>query len=504
MFSTVRTNVNALRANMYLNQTGLELSNSLARLSSGRRINSAADDAAGMFIADGLRSESSAMSQGVRNANDAIGVLNIIDKAIDEQIKLLDVMKQKAIHSAQDSQSNSTRAALQAEVLSLVDRLDSIAYGTRYNGKSLLTGGFANQEFQVGTKSHDSVVASIGPTVSQKLGNTFFSTGAVVTAASVANLKFVGLSGGRSATLAPVIISTSAGTGLGALAKSINAHADALGGVRASYSVIVSGSNSIVAGQLTNFTINGVNLGSLNIGQGDKNGSLAHAINSTTADTGIEASVDVSGKMTLRSVDGRGIAITNNNSAVTGLANDGGAAGAGSVTSYGRLTLARQGANDIILSAAGTGLNDLGLADTQRSVAGISLSGIRAELTSTQADAAGLFANDQIMIELNKKGRPGVLTLKGSMAMMDIIDTALVNLDRIRASTGAASKALSVTKSYLQSSIVETKAAESQIRDVDFAAESSTFQRNSVLAQSGNYALSQANSLAKLVTKLFN
>jgi flagellin len=501
MFSRINTNIDALRANMHLTQTGIALSKSLERLSSGRRINSAADDAAGMFIADGLRSQSSSMVQGVRNANDAIGVLNIIDKAIDEQIKLLDTMKQKAIQSAQDSQSKLTRQALQAEVVSLVDRLDSIAFGTKFNGASLLTGGFANKEFQVGSQSHESVIASVGPTISQKLGNTFFTTGALITANANVSLTFEDVDGSRDVTMEQVIISNSAGTGIGALASVINAHSDALGGVRASWKVVTTGgvagnnpaTDSVAAGTLTDFTINGINIGSINVEINDKNGSLVSSINSRTSDTGVEASIDVAGTLTLRSVDGRGIVLGGNNTAITGIAG-------ANESNFGRLTLTRNGAHDIKL-AANASRTSIGF-DT-RAIAGISLSGMRAELTSAQADAAGIFANSQIAFQLDAKGRPGVLTLDGSMAMMDIIDTALTHLDRIRASVGAAAEGLLVTQNYLQSSIVETKSAESQIRDVDFASESAVFQKTNVLAQSGNYALTQANALAQLVTRLF-
>jgi len=491
MFSRINTNIDSLRANMHLQRTGADLSRSLQRLGSGARINSAADDAAGMFIADGLRSQHSSMSQGVKNANDAIGVLNIIDKAIDEQIKLLDLMKQKAIQSAQASQSGATREALQREVSSLVDRLDGIAFGTRFNGASLLSGSYSNKEFQVGVKSHESISTSVGATNSLKLGSTLFTTGNYVRGNSVVDdLVFVGVRN-RDVTLESVVISTSAGTGLGQLAKIINSNSDALGGVRAHAKVITTGERSITAGGggLTNFTINGTNIGTFNnLKDNDSDGSLVNAINSATGSTGVEASISVDGKLTLRSTDGRGIVLTNNTAAVTGIDN---------ISNYGRISLVREGANDIIMRGGnGAGLNN-------RSTAHITLSGIQKKLTQAQAAAAGLSPNTVIHTQNVNGVSPGLLTLGGSMTMMDVIDTALAHLDKIRAGVGSANKGFEVVKNYMQSAIVETKAAESQIRDVDFAAESAFFQRKSVLAQSGNYALVQANGLSQLVTKLF-
>jgi flagellin len=445
---------------------------------------------AGMFIADGLRSQHSSMSQGVKNANDAIGVLNIIDKAIDEQIKLLDLMKQKAIQSAQASQSGATREALQREVSSLVDRLDGIAFGTRFNGASLLSGSYSNKEFQVGVKSHESISTSVGATNSLKLGSTLFTTGNYVEKSGIVNdLEFVGVRN-RDVTLESVVISTSAGTGLGQLAKIINSNSDALGGVRAHAKVITTGTNSVSSGTaLTNFTINGTNIGSFsNLKDNDADGSLVNAINSATGSTGVEASISVDGKLTLRSTDGRGIVLTNNTAAVTGINN---------ISNYGRISLVREGANDIIMKGGDVaGLNI-------RSTAHITLSGIQKKLTQAQAAAAGLSPNKVIDAQNVNGVSPGLLTLGGSMTMMDVIDTALAHLDKIRAGVGSANKGFEVVKNYMQSAIVETKAAESQIRDVDFAAESAFFQRKSVLAQSGNYALVQANGLSQLVTKLF-
>ncbi|RAX54832.1 flagellin B, partial [Helicobacter monodelphidis] len=115
---------------------------SLERLSSGLRINKAADDASGMAIADSLRSQANSLGQAMRNTNDGIGIIQIADKAMDEQVKILDTIKTKAVQAAQDGQTTKTRTAIQADINRLIDSLDNIANTTSYNGLTLLAGSY--------------------------------------------------------------------------------------------------------------------------------------------------------------------------------------------------------------------------------------------------------------------------------------------------------------------------------------------------------------------------
>ena len=116
----INTNISALTAHTIGVQNNRSLHNSLEKLSSGLRLNKAADDASGMAIADSLRSQSEGLGQAVRNANDAIGIIQVADKAMDEQLKILDTIKTKAIQAAQDGQSNETRKALQSDIIRLL------------------------------------------------------------------------------------------------------------------------------------------------------------------------------------------------------------------------------------------------------------------------------------------------------------------------------------------------------------------------------------------------
>ncbi len=174
----INTNVAALNAKANSDLNSKSLDQSLARLSSGLRINSAADDASGMAIADSLRSQAATLGQAINNGNDALGILQTADKAMDEQLKILDTIKTKATQAAQDGQSLKTRTMLQADINRLMEELDNIANTTSFNGKQLLSGGFTNQEFQIGASSNQTIKATIGATQSSKIGVTRFETGA--------------------------------------------------------------------------------------------------------------------------------------------------------------------------------------------------------------------------------------------------------------------------------------------------------------------------------------
>ncbi|HEG0589686.1 TPA: flagellin, partial [Campylobacter coli] len=270
----INTNVAALNAKANSDLNSRALDQSLARLSSGLRINSAADDASGMAIADSLRTQASTLGQAINNGNDAASILQTADKAMDEQLKILDTIKTKATQAAQDGQSLKTRTMLQADINRLMEELDNIANTTSFNGKQLLSGSFINQEFQIGAQSNQTIKASIGATQSSKIGVTRFETGSQISDSGTAQITIKNYNGIEDFKFQSVVVSTSVGTGLGALAEEINKYADKTG-VRASFNVQTVGAMAITKGNTTDdFTINGVKIGKVEFEAGDKNGSL--------------------------------------------------------------------------------------------------------------------------------------------------------------------------------------------------------------------------------------
>ncbi|EAL0224155.1 flagellin A [Campylobacter jejuni] len=566
----INTNVAALNAKANADLNSKSLDASLSRLSSGLRINSAADDASGMAIADSLRSQANTLGQAISNGNDALGILQTADKAMDEQLKILDTIKTKATQAAQDGQSLKTRTMLQADINRLMEELDNIANTTSFNGKQLLSGNFINQEFQIGASSNQTVKATIGATQSSKIGLTRFETGGRISSSGEVQFTLKNYNGIDDFQFQKVVISTSVGTGLGALADEINKNADKTG-VRATFTVETRGISAVRAGTTSDdFTINGVKIGKVEYKDGDANGALVAAINSVKDTTGVEASIDANGQLLLSSREGRGIKIE-------GSIGRGAFINPNMMENYGRLSLVKNDGKDILVS--GTGLSFAGFgANSFVSQASVSLRESKGQLDANTADAMGFgsvnkgvilggyssvsaymssqgsgfssgsgysvgsgknystgFANaiaisaaSQLSAIYNvsagsgfssgstlsqfatmkttafgvKDETAGVTTLKGAMAVMDIAETAITNLDQIRADIGSVQNQVTSTINNITVTQVNVKAAESQIRDVDFAAESANYSKANILAQSGSYAMAQANSVQQNVLRL--
>jgi flagellin len=515
----INTNIAAMNANLALKTTGLSISKSLGRLSSGLRVNVSADDPAGMLIADALRNRSKSLGQAIKNANDTIGLTKIVDSALEEQIKLMDLIKSKAIQAAQSSQSNQTREALQSDVASLLKELDNISFSTTYNGQKLLAGTFVNKEFQIGADSHETIKASIKSTDSSKIGHTRFETSMHIGWSTTTGQKFTQhanplrlsfLVDGRQVDIGTATLSTSAGTGIGDIAKNINKNSDILGGIRASWTNTMTFGGSVISGSITGLVINNINIGNIaDIKSGDKEGSLVFSINKVTASTGVTASLDAGGKLSLRSLDGRGISMTANSG--SGVLN-GNRATVGNVIDYGsagRITLRHDSATDISMTATGFGGNNqlenlgfngrTGLGGVGASEATVNLFDAMYGFTANQADAFGLFSNAH---ERTLGAERGVLNVRSAMMIMDVVDSALIDVEQVRSDIGSVQKRLNVVVNNLSSGQVNIIASESQIRDVNFSIETSRFSKSNILLQAGNYALTQANQLSSLVMQL--
>jgi len=486
----INTNIAAMNAHSSAMVNNRNLDSSLAKLSSGLRINTAADDASGLAIADSLRSQASALGQAVNNANDAIGIIQVADKAMDEQLKILNTIKTKATQAAQDGQSADSRKALQADISRLIESLDNIANTTNYNGQNLLAGSFTNKQFQVGAYSNQTVNASIGSTQSTKIGAVSYLTGSAYTAAG-GTVALTFSNNGKSFTLQTVTVDYSAGTGMGKLAEVIN-NATELTGVRASYVVETVMSETIANNtNISGLKINGITIGDFSAATSDKDGQLVNAINAVTAQTGVTASVDNEGKLHLKSNDGRGIVVSTG-AAVTGLPES---------NNMGRLTLSRLDSREIIVSSGADGAGVASGGTTFKATMNLADAGF--SIGSTEAKAAGFLAYSGIAdtTAVSSLGA-GVTTLKGAMAVMDIAESAQKLLDRIRADLGSVQNQLISTVNNISVTQVNVKAAESQIRDVDFAEESANFNKFNILAQSGSYAMSQANAVQQNVLRL--
>ncbi|EAJ1230705.1 flagellin B [Campylobacter fetus] len=512
----INTNIAAMNAHANAVGNNRDLSGSLGKLSSGLRIQTAADDASGMTIADSLRSQANALGQSIKNGNDAIGIVQTADKAMDEQIKILDTIKTKAVQAAQDGQNADSRRALQSDITRLLEELDNIANTTAFNGQQLLNGSFSNKNFQIGAYSNETAKVSIGATNSNTIGHTRFETSSNVVYTK--NLAISGNSGSFAFTLKgidgiaggeykfqAISSGTFASQGLAAVAEQVNAIADKTG-VKASVNntQVFNGTKGvgIQSAAVTDLKINGVSIGNIKVSNLDADNVLIGAINKVKEKTGVEASKE-NGKLTLTARDGRAIQINGGNISRLGITQ---AKGGANVSFLGQISFTRQDARDIIMTFSATGgqanTNGLSVALSANHIkeASVSLKTINdSVISSSVAAAMGFFNAGETQVDQRNSG---VSTYAGAQAMMSIAESARKTLDSIRSDLGSVQNQLVSTINNITVTQVNVKSAESQIRDVDFAEESANFSKFNILAQSGSYAMSQANAAQQNVLRL--
>jgi len=342
------------------------LDNALSKLSSGLRINKAADDASGLAIANSLRAQASSLGQAVNNGNDAIGLIQTADGALSEYSNILDTIKTKAVQAASDGQNANSRLAIQKDINRLLENLNNIAKTTSFNGQKLLSGTFTNKEFQVGANANETIKASITSAETSQIGQTSRATLSLAQLGEN-QLTLKSALSGKEIQLESVDLqmNNKPANGMGALADIINKHS-AETGITAK-AVVSSTTEAITAGTTgADFAINGINIGAINVSANDSQGTLLTAINNKATETGVTATKTADGKLTLTSSDGRAISVTGDISGVTTSTED-------SLSTVGHLEVVQAGSstfqitgspmgtavgNDISLSAAMTAVQD--------------------------------------------------------------------------------------------------------------------------------------------------
>lgn len=379
----INTNIAALTAHQSMIRNDNGLSASLEKLSSGLRINKAADDASGMAIADALKSQSLGLGQAVRNANDGISMVQTADGALDESIKIVNTIKTKSIQAAQDGQTTDSRKAIQSDINKLLEELDAIAKTTAFNGQKLLSGNFTNKKFQVGAYSGETVSISIGSSESTKVGhisasNLTFAGEGTAELAIYSNLQ------NQTYTLNSVEIAydNTRENSLGAVADAINKLSDVLG-ITAASSVTSTTDNNVVAGTTdSTFAINGINIGAVTVTENDSTGALVAAINQKSDQHGVLASVDEEGKLTLTSTDDRAIEVIQGTNTTTVLG------GTTSMSTLGQITLTQQGTGEIVLNNRAGG-QAVALLDNALVTSGVTTTTTSSSLASGSIVVAG-------------------------------------------------------------------------------------------------------------------
>ena len=226
--------LNALTTNQL---TAKDINQSLHRLKSGLKINSNADDNASATIIDTLKSKTASTTQNIKSANETLAMLQMADNAIDKQLKILDTIKSRAIKASSDSITTEERKALQKEIVSLLEDLDTLTKTTRFNDHELLSGAFKNKQLQISDKSSDQIRYSIRSTKSTDIGRVRYETtngGSRDISNLQLNFKGAGING-EDVPIEPFHLSSTPGRNLKDFSDHINRHTNQLGGIRAIY-----------------------------------------------------------------------------------------------------------------------------------------------------------------------------------------------------------------------------------------------------------------------------
>ncbi|MBC3917346.1 flagellin [Undibacterium sp. CY18W] len=491
--AVINTNIASLNAQRNLTTSQSALNTSLQRLSSGLRINSAKDDAAGLAISERLSSQIGGLNQAARNANDGISLAQTAEGALQQIGSNLQRIRDLAVQSANGSNSVSDRAALNNEASQLISEINRVASSTNFNGVNLLDGSFSAQTFQVGANgtSNDQIsIASITSAKSSALGvgasssyaTTVAGAGAVTTTAlSAGDLSINGFQVGASAADG-VSFSNSNASGI-AKAAAINAISGSTGVTATVGSTTVAGTASTSATAIASgdITINGVNLGALSAStSGAQRGAqVAAAVNAISTQTGVTATFNTTtGAVALAAADGRNITVTASTNAAAAAANTG-------------ITVSATGATDIATST---------LSLTSTSSAGITLAnGTGTGLTA--ANLTGGFTSASVTVGAGVSSL-NLGTAAGATAALTTIDAALQSINSSRASLGAYQNRFSSAIESLQTNSENLTASRSRIRDADFAQETASLTRGQVLQQAGTAILAQANGLPNGVLAL--
>ena len=465
----INTNISSLTAQRNSNRTQNELSTAIQRLSSGLRINSAKDDAAGLAISDRMTSQIRGISQAARNANDGISLAQVAEGALSSASGNLQRMRELAVQSANATNSASDRAALQQEVAQLATEIDRVATQTQFNGLNLLDGTFIAQQFQVGANAGQTItVSAIANSRSSVLGkyNGFQLTAQSIGAASnTAVLKSVTVGGtsyplGTIANDAKALATAFNGAGIPGMTVTANA-AIQPAAVQTLTGAATLGSVTLTVGSTPITFANANNAGT-------NRTTAVTAINAQSAVTGVVAA-DTGSGISLTAADGRNIttAFTDTGGTGTGVA-DFGLGAVGSVG--GTLNMTYQAPPGVGGTVTFTGAFNPGaqtIASTGTSIAALDIS-----------------------------------TLVGATAALLAVDSALGDISSSRAALGAVQNRFSSTIENLQTTGENLSASRSRIQDADFAAETAALSRAQVLQQAGTAMVAQANALPNQVLQL--
>ncbi|SFD90656.1 flagellin [Nitrosomonas sp. Nm166] len=482
----INSNVASLNAQRNLNTSQSSLNTSLTRLSSGLRINSAKDDAAGLAISERMTAQIRGLNQAARNANDGISLAQTAEGALGEIGNNLQRIRELAVQSANASNSTSDRASLQAEVAQLSSEITRVASQTQFNGLNLLDGSFQNQSFQVGANANQTIdITSIRDARASALGSHTLATAGTAMNTVVVDTAANTTANGNGVTVeADLALTTDKGTvsnisyaadsDAADIASAINTAASGIG-ITATASNSTTLDTVSAAGDIT-FNLNGTAISATITATNDLS-ALAAAINGSQSSTGVTASFTTVGdksSLTLSTTDGRDIVLD---------------------------TYANTGAAGATVSIGGSTVTEGGT-DSATVTGSVNLTSSQGQIITTTANADVFAVAGTNISSFQSVALQDVSTAAGAQNAIEVLDAALSQINSARGDLGAIQNRFSSTIANLQSSAENLSASRSRIQDADFAAETANMTRGQILQQAGVAILAQANSLPNNVLSL--
>ncbi|MCS0581364.1 flagellin [Massilia pinisoli] len=485
MSSVINTNIASLNAQRNLSTSQTSLQTSIQRLSSGLRINSAKDDAAGLAISDRMTSQINGMTQATRNANDGVSMAQTAEGALSSSGDILQRIRQLAVQSSNASNTSSDRQALQTEVTQLGSELNRIAQTTSFNGQNLMDGSMGTATFQVGANAGQTIQATGANFQTNVYGNNEMASDQVAVGAAtkiVTKANALTING----SVGTAKISTTAGDTAQTIAANINA---ATGSTGVTASASTSASLSLGANESYQFTMKSNNSTAVTIsfstgatvGNASDFASGIAAINAQTANTGVTAEYDkANNSIKLTNSTGNDINLANTNAAGNTTFN---------VDSY-KANGSLVGAYDMKAAAATAVVNGNVTLDSANS------------FSMTDAGSGLALSAGGTSSKLQSVASIDISSYSGAQTAIKVADAALAAVNNQRAQYGALQNRFSSTISNLASSTENLSASRSRITDTDFAAETANMTRSQILQQAGTSMLAQANSLPNGVLSL--
>jgi flagellin len=523
MTATINTNINSLTAQRNLTMNQASLSSAMQRLSSGLRINSAKDDAAGLSISERFTSQIRGLNQASRNANDGISLAQTAEGALGGSSSILQRIRELAVQSANATNSSSDRTALNSEVSQLAAELNRIAGTTQFNGQNLLDGSFSTAVFQVGANANQTITATTANFSTKNYGNyrigalaaTSTSTAGSLTTnstegAQLSQAKAGGASrvAGGDITIGATVIKYAAGASAKDAAGAINSYANTTGvtasaktevnletfAINKTYSFQLASDNiaadpTKTVGETVAFTVgngDGTNVTS------DSLSSAVASFNDVSGKTGVTAKAVYDTKnsvwaISLTNSSGADIRIINNSTSGTPLDIAGRDTTTAAKVSLAEVTTKVWGTDDNVVTGELT-------LDAGKSFTAVdSKAGATGFLnTATSGDSSQL----QTVAEMD------VSSVDAANRTLGIVDAAIQAVSGQRATFGALQSRFENTIANLATSGENLSASRSRVQDADFATETANLSRAQILQQAGTAMVAQANQLPQGVLAL--